>query len=460
MLFIIAISAASAFSVLLKKPIKQLPYVFYAAAAIVSIAVIFGDFSSLPRWVNTYIVGLFTRGAFSTALWCIVMWTGAFPNGSKPIKILMPIRGELSILACILTLGHNIGYGKTYFRLLFTDISRMSDTVLTACILTIMMMLIMLPLTVMSFPQVRRKMKPKLWKRIQRSAYLFYALIYMHVMVLTLPLAKAGRSGYRLSVWVYSLVFLGYAVCRIRKWYIVRKKPETQKMLNAVCVSALAVIAAIPCVYASIGTTQRTVSADKDAIQATTISAAEAETETQPETAVPEETETTAVSAATEAVNEMTEPIATESNPASEEAPASEAQAIAAETVTVTVETEAPVVVQTEPQPTSASETAPVTEPATEPEPVYLYQNGTYTASAYGYDGKVEVTVTIENDQITAITGTSYESDTWYYDSAAGWVIPQILDTQNSQVDAFAGATYSSNAIMTAVQNALNMARK
>ena len=48
------------------------------------------------------------------------MYTGALKNGSKLMKILMPIRAELSIIASILTLAHNIIFGKYHFVTLFT----------------------------------------------------------------------------------------------------------------------------------------------------------------------------------------------------------------------------------------------------------------------------------------------------------------------------------------------------
>ncbi|MBQ3880064.1 MAG: FMN-binding protein [Oscillospiraceae bacterium] len=47
----------------------------------------------------------------------------------------MPMRAQLSILACILTIGHNIAYGKTYFVMLFGAPSRMPVTQLIAAML-------------------------------------------------------------------------------------------------------------------------------------------------------------------------------------------------------------------------------------------------------------------------------------------------------------------------------------
>lgn len=43
------------------------------------------------------------------------MVVGALPNGHPLMKRNMPVRGELSIFACLLTLGQNLSYGKNYF---------------------------------------------------------------------------------------------------------------------------------------------------------------------------------------------------------------------------------------------------------------------------------------------------------------------------------------------------------
>ncbi len=452
MLFLIAIAAAFGFAYLCKKPLKQHPYIFYIGAAVISIIVAAVDFRNVPEFVNTYIIGLFSRGAFGTALWAVVMWTGAFPNGSKPIKAFMPIRGELSIFAAILTLGHNIGYGKTYFVRLFTDASRMSAEQLTASFLTIAMLIIMIPLTVMSFPQIRKKMNAKLWKKIQRTAYLFYGMMYLHVMVLFVPMAKAGRQGYFLSVLAYSIVFIGYAVCRIRKWYLLRKKAENIKFVNAVCVPAFAVMLMMPCLAAKSSPVKNSSIVKPAAVKitedepmednTTAITSEMVTSSTKAETAT-DTTETTVTTATEEKTEESTESVTEEETEAKEESAEEEI-----------AEEEAP----PEEEPETEPESEP--EPETEPEPVYIYNNGTYTAAAYGYDGDIEVSVTIENDVIVDITGVTYESDSWYYDSAAPHVISQILNTQSTQVDAYSGATYSSDAIMAAVAAALDMARK
>lgn len=314
----------------------------------------------------------------------------------------------------------------------------------------------MIPLTVMSFPKVRKKMNAKLWKKIQRTAYLFYALIYIHIMVLFMPMAKTGRDGYFLSVIVYSAVFIGYAVCRIRK-SILRKKPESTTKLNVICIFAFVILFAIPCVYAGTGSSNN--SSSHNAVSTTNITTTYTTTvvtETSSEvsqttvvsvTGTSVQTTVTETGTGTETTDvlseEETEPTETEE---SEE--------------DVSQDEESPEEDYQEPEQEEQPEPEPDPEPETEPEPVYIYNNGTYTASAYGYDGDVQVSVTIENDVIVSITGSTNESDSWYYDSAAPYVISQILASQNTQVDAYSGATYSSDAIMTAVADALNMARK
>ena len=112
------------------------------------------------------------------------------------------------------------------------------------------------------------------------------------------------------------------------------------------------------------------------------------------------------------------------------------------------------------PPPQTVPETVPDAPPETEPPAAMsVYRDGTYQASAYGYDGEVHVTVTIQNDMIVDIQAYTDESDDWYFGTAKNHVITQILNRQETQVDAQSGATYSSDAIMAAVQRALNDAK-
>ena len=54
----------------------------------------------------------------------------------------------------------------------------------TATIITLILISMMLPLMITSFKCVRNKMKAKNWKNLQKLAYPFFYLIYVHLMVL------------------------------------------------------------------------------------------------------------------------------------------------------------------------------------------------------------------------------------------------------------------------------------
>ena len=109
----------------------------------------------------------------------------------------------------------------------------------------------------------------------------------------------------------------------------------------------------------------------------------------------------------------------------------------------------------------AAQEEAPADQPeeTAPPAPARVYQDGTFTASAYGYDGDITVHVTIQDDRITDITAETAESDDSYFADAQSVVIPAIIRSQAADVDACSGATFSSNGIMAAVRTALESAR-
>ncbi|MCM1506607.1 MAG: FMN-binding protein [Ruminococcus flavefaciens] len=465
MLFLIALILAFGFAFLCGKPLKKHPFIFYTTAVIITVASVIlagANTRSLPEFVNTYIIGLFTRGALATALWYVVMFMGALPNGSAPIKKLMPIRGELSIFTAILTLGHNIGFGQTYFVRLFTDAGRMSDNQKIAGILSIAMLVIMIPLTVMSFPAVRKKMNAKLWKKIQRTAYLFYAMIYIHVLVLYYPMAKAGREGIFFNILVYSVAFIGYAVMRIRKHIVIKMKPKNKTILNII--SALAFLGAVSGVLVSCGADKpedKSNSGSTHSISSATTTAVSAEStattapsdDTATTTTVQTVSETDTTTDISDTETETTDTATTETTTTTAENEESQPEN-SEESAEEPEENNQPEESQEEtPEQPDEPETPPETEPS------YVYKNGTYSASAYGYDGDVFVDITIENDVITSISARTEESDDWYFNSAQDSVISQILSSQNTDVDAYSGATYSSNAIMEAVQKALNSAK-
>jgi len=365
MLFCIALLTAILFVNLFNKQLKKYSNIFYISAGLITIVVSCGFLDTPHKYFNT-LMELFEKGALSTALWCIIMWAGAMKNGSKPIKLIMPLRGELSILAAILTLGHNIYYGKTYFKYLFFSPEKLALNQLAAAVITIIMLIIMIPLTIISFPKIRKKINAKKWKQYQKTAYIFYALMYLHIMLITVPLAKLGRESSRLNVFVYSLVFLSYAVLRIRKAILIKNKNINKRYAACVSISVFTVLFAAVNIYAL--------------------------PKNKKDTDILENTKDTAQDYYKENNSSV---------------------------------------------------------------------SGTYKAKAYGYDGDIYVTVTLEAGKIVSIQAESEESDSWYFNKIKNTVIDLILENQSTDleiingVDAVSGATYSTKGLISAIENAL-----
>ena len=88
------------------------------------------------------------------------------------------------------------------------------------------------------------------------------------------------------------------------------------------------------------------------------------------------------------------------------------------------------------------------------------YADGTYTGEAQGYGGTVAVELTVENGKITDLASTSAEKEDTAYLDAASAVIDSILEQQSTDVDTVSGATFSSNGILHAAEDALRKAEK
>lgn len=234
MLFIISLIIVALFIYFLKDSLKKYANIFYIGAAVISIAVFLLEFLPMHLFVKNNILGIFAKGSLGTAMFVVVMYTGALPKGNKLIAPRMKIRGKLSITAAILVLCHNFTYGMTYFRMLFTKTSLLSATQLAAAVISLVLIAIMIVLTVTSFPSVRKKMQAKKWKQLQRTAYVFYGLMYVHIILINIPYARLGLGMYVANVVIYSIVFLGYAAMRISKAISVKAARITDDELLAI----------------------------------------------------------------------------------------------------------------------------------------------------------------------------------------------------------------------------------
>ena len=86
------------------------------------------------------------------------------------------------------------------------------------------------------------------------------------------------------------------------------------------------------------------------------------------------------------------------------------------------------------------------------------YKDGTYSGSATGFAGTLQVNVQISNDVITSITITSHNDTPGFADRALEEIPSKIIASQSTNVDVISGVTYTSKGIINAVNDALSKA--
>lgn len=470
MLLVISLIIVSLFIYFLKDSLKKHAGIYYIGAAVISIAVFLIGFLPMPLFVKNNILGIFAKGSLGTAMFVAVMYAGALPKGSKLIAPLMKIRGELSITAAILVLCHNFTYGMTYFKMLFIKPAALSATQLTAAIISIILITIMLVLTVTSFQAVRKKMKAKKWKQLQRTAYVFYGLMYVHIMLINIPYARLGIGTYIANVVIYSIVFLGYAAMRIAKAVSVKaaragktygKKPET--VLYGLAL-VLCVVMTFLC-FAG----RKTVSASEDneewndffneetvAAMVKEIESSTAKTDAEGTTQESLEESVSSDGQSDSPAGGAGNEVSGNSNNSGSDNASGNSSGNSSDSGNQSAKPDNGSDNSGELSGGSGSDT---------PANTTFKADGTYTGSAVcdTYNYNVTVTIVISGDVITSVTATSEAGaqDVQYFNMANAKVPAQLLANQStSGVDSVSGATKSSNAIKKAFYYAYKSAKK
>ena len=470
MLLVISLITVSLFIYFLKDSLKKHAGIYYIGAAVISIAVFLIGFLPMPLFVKNNILGIFAKGSLGTAMFVAVMYAGALPKGSKLIAPLMKIRGELSITAAILVLCHNFTYGMTYFKMLFIKPAALSATQLTAAIISIILITIMLVLTVTSFQAVRKKMKAKKWKQLQRTAYVFYGLMYVHIMLINIPYARLGLGTYIANVVIYSIVFLGYAAMRIAKAVSVKaaragktygKKPET--VLYGLAL-VLCVVMTFLC-FAG----RKTVSASEDneewndffneetvAAMVKEIESSTAKTDAEGTTQESLEESVSSDGQSDSQAGGAGNEVSGNSNNSGSDNASGNSSGNSSDSGNQSA------------QPDNGSDNSgelSCGSGSDVPANATFKADGTYMGSAVcdTYNYNVTVTIVISGDVITSVTATSEAGaqDVQYFNMANAKVPAQLLANQStSGVDSVSGATKSSNAIKKAFYYAYKSAKK
>ena len=87
-----------------------------------------------------------------------------------------------------------------------------------------------------------------------------------------------------------------------------------------------------------------------------------------------------------------------------------------------------------------------------------VYADGTWEGEGTGLNGPIRVSVTVENGSMTEIKILERTDDDPYFTDARVEIVPKILEQQSADVDGVTGATFSSEGILEAVEEALKLA--
>ncbi len=391
--------------------LRKNPLPYYVGAVILAAAAIIvqfmpGDIFSENIALKTVkaVLAYISGGAMVGALFTLVMFAGAFVQGSALAKKFMPVRAQLSILGGILAIGHGIALGQSFIkRLNFT----------AEFVISLLLLLVMAPLFVTSFTFIRKKMNPKSWKKLQRLAYLFYLLTFIHILAFEMPKALRGVKGYALNVFVYFVVFVSYLFCRIfRAVY----KNAKEKMLRAQVISVAAVLLIAAAGSFAVAANNARNNKSEDYVD---------NSGNLPAVIVDNEAD-----GGNSHGNDGKYPEVAGARRTSENEDAGEILASGPKEVEV-----------------ESSES-------------YHYIDGTYYGEGMGNNGKIGVNVTIESGMISAIEIVKFPDDADYFDveKDGSKMTQQMIAIQNAEVDTVSGATYSSEGLIDAVSAALKEA--
>jgi sulfoxide reductase heme-binding subunit YedZ len=209
------------FSLIFKNAIKKYPAVFYLIAIVLSVLFYLETRAGVIDFPDAIKNGLritMQRGTLGMAFFVLVMYIGVFDRSSRIRGRLGAIRGELSIIACLLIIGHVVFYAVSYLPLL----TRLSSagagyTLFSVIICGAILVALLVVLGITSIKRIRKAMRPEIWKRIQRWSYLFYLLTYVHVVATLLPSALANGAVARVQIIMYTVIFGLYLVLRVRR---------------------------------------------------------------------------------------------------------------------------------------------------------------------------------------------------------------------------------------------------
>ena len=231
MRFIVAFAIVLVLAFLCAKPIRKAPLALYAIAVALDLLYLYGITSGANTGASTGFWAAFLpfmqRCTLSFAFFTVVMFVGVLKEGSPVKTKLTAVRRQLSIVGCILALCHIVYYVYTYFFQVIQATGGVPTMNLAVSfVISGVLLVLFVMLLITSFNAVKRHMHAKTWKNVQRWAYVFFGLMYVHLAVILGPPALTGKETAMVSMIAYTVVFAAYAILRIRRALAETKKQD------------------------------------------------------------------------------------------------------------------------------------------------------------------------------------------------------------------------------------------
>lgn len=225
MSLIVSLIIMSALAVALRNPLRHCPALFYVLAAAICIAGLYLTLAPNPNPFLRSLAFALQKGQIGVSLFAVVMFIGVFDSDTAVRRYFNPVRAQLSIMAAILIVGHLTLYLRNYL-FLTASLLPLDLNILISLVLALVLIVLLAVLTATSVNVVKRRLKSSTWKALQKLAYLFFGLVYFHMLGYLLPAALSGSTTALINVVVYSGLFVSYAALRSKKALHDKKAPE------------------------------------------------------------------------------------------------------------------------------------------------------------------------------------------------------------------------------------------
>jgi DMSO/TMAO reductase YedYZ heme-binding membrane subunit len=217
MTLLITLVLVSLLSIACSTLIKKYTFVFYILAVVLDGVYLYFRFFADYNPIIFSALQVMQKGLIAFALFAVVMFIGVLDDSTKLKKRLHPIRGELSLLGFLFALGHIGGYLTSYLMTLVRDSGVLPPSVMLSIVVSFTSFILLLILGITTFNFVRSAMNPDLWKRIQRLAYLFFGLVYIHLMLMLMPAMQKSVTDALVSASIYTVILGAYVILRVLK---------------------------------------------------------------------------------------------------------------------------------------------------------------------------------------------------------------------------------------------------